>query len=197
MDTSLKEKILILRNEGKSYNEISKILGCSKATISHHCMRNNANDIGLSKRKLTEKEIDEIKEYYKTHTKKETAIYFNISEPTVTRYKDYKRILLTEEERIKKNYLGVKSFRVRIKERAVEYKGGKCVICDYNRCIKGFDFHHLDPAKKDFTIGTNTSISWKKVKNEIEKCVLVCCRCHREIHDGLHKDNPALKTSYQ
>ena len=33
----LKEKILELRDEGKSYNEIKKILGCSKGTISYHC----------------------------------------------------------------------------------------------------------------------------------------------------------------
>jgi 5-methylcytosine-specific restriction endonuclease McrA len=33
----MKEEILKLRNEGKSYNDISKILGCSKGTISYHC----------------------------------------------------------------------------------------------------------------------------------------------------------------
>lgn len=33
----MKEKILQLRSEGKSYNEIKKILGCSKGTISYHC----------------------------------------------------------------------------------------------------------------------------------------------------------------
>jgi len=33
----MKEEILKLRNEGKSYNEIKQILGCSKGTISYHC----------------------------------------------------------------------------------------------------------------------------------------------------------------
>ena len=33
----MKEKILKLRKEGKSYNEIQKLLGCSKGTISYHC----------------------------------------------------------------------------------------------------------------------------------------------------------------
>lgn len=33
----MKEKILKLRNEGKTYNEIKSILGCSKGTISYHC----------------------------------------------------------------------------------------------------------------------------------------------------------------
>ena len=33
----MKEKILQLRDEGKTYNEIKNILGCSKSTISYHC----------------------------------------------------------------------------------------------------------------------------------------------------------------
>lgn len=33
----MKQKILELREEGKSYNEIQSILGCSKGTISYHC----------------------------------------------------------------------------------------------------------------------------------------------------------------
>ena len=35
----MKEKILKLRQEGKSYNEIRRILGCSKGTISYHCSK--------------------------------------------------------------------------------------------------------------------------------------------------------------
>lgn len=33
----LKDQILKLRDEGKSYRDIQQILGCSKATISYHC----------------------------------------------------------------------------------------------------------------------------------------------------------------
>lgn len=33
----MKEKILRLRDEGKSYDEIKKILNCSKSTISYYC----------------------------------------------------------------------------------------------------------------------------------------------------------------
>jgi 5-methylcytosine-specific restriction endonuclease McrA len=33
----MKEEILKLRKEGKSYNEIKEILGCSKGTIAYHC----------------------------------------------------------------------------------------------------------------------------------------------------------------
>jgi 5-methylcytosine-specific restriction endonuclease McrA len=33
----MKEKILQLRNEGKTYKQIQEILKCSKSTISYHC----------------------------------------------------------------------------------------------------------------------------------------------------------------
>lgn len=33
----MKEEILKLREEGKTYNQIKEILGCSKSTISYHC----------------------------------------------------------------------------------------------------------------------------------------------------------------
>lgn len=37
MYKKIKNKILELREQGKSYTEIQKILGCSKGTISFHC----------------------------------------------------------------------------------------------------------------------------------------------------------------
>ena len=33
----MKEKILQLRSEGKTYDQIKKELGCSKGTIAYHC----------------------------------------------------------------------------------------------------------------------------------------------------------------
>lgn len=33
----MKEEILKLRADGKTYNEIQRLLGCSKGTISYHC----------------------------------------------------------------------------------------------------------------------------------------------------------------
>ena len=186
--SSIKEKILKLRLEGKSYNEIHELLGCSKATISYHCMRNNLNDIGLVKgKKLTKEDQDNLKEFYKTHTKEETAEFFGISTATVTKYKENKRILLNDEERKEKNYLGVKSFRIRTKEKAVKYKGGECIVCGYNRCLRALDFHHLNPKEKEFNIGQNSNKAWETIKTELDKCVLVCCRCHMEIEDGLIK----------
>jgi hypothetical protein len=76
-----------------------------------------------------------------------------------------------------------KKFRQRLKKELVEKMGGKCFICSYDKCIEALDFHHLDPNKKEMPIST-TSSRYLLLK-EVEKCMLVCCRCHREIHAGL------------
>lgn len=69
------------------------------------------------------------------------------------------------------------------KEQSVEYKGGECQICGYNKCINALEFHHVDPAEKDH-ITFNKRWSFEKLKSELDKCVLLCANCHREIHAG-------------
>jgi predicted HNH restriction endonuclease len=71
-----------------------------------------------------------------------------------------------------------------LRKRAVEYLGGKCRLCDYDKCLAAFDFHHTDPMTKDFTISEATS--WARAKPELDKCELLCANCHREVHEGYH-----------
>lgn len=74
--------------------------------------------------------------------------------------------------------------RDKIKLQAVEYKGGKCEKCGYNKCVGALEFHHLDTNEKDFGISARGyTRSWEKVKAELDKCILVCANCHREIHN--------------
>ena len=48
------------------------------------------------------------------------------------------------------------------------------------------EFHHLEPSEKDFSLGhKGYCIAWEKVKLELDKCVLLCSNCHREVHAGL------------
>jgi len=28
--------------------------------------------------------------------------------------------------------------------------------------------------------------TFEAIRKELDKCVLLCCRCHREVHDGWH-----------
>ena len=76
--------------------------------------------------------------------------------------------------------------RDKIKEMAVQYKGNKCCICGYDKYIGALEFHHLDSSQKDFGISAKGyTRSFEKVKEELDKCILVCSNCHKEIHAGL------------
>lgn len=83
-------------------------------------------------------------------------------------------------------YKYVKEWRSRTVKRLKEAFGSKCGICSYNKCLRALEFHHLDPNKKDFSIGSWRIVSkWSRLVEEVEKCVLVCSNCHREVHDGI------------
>ena len=71
------------------------------------------------------------------------------------------------------------------KKLCVEYKGGKCSICGYNRYIGSLDFHHVDPTKKEFNISRLRTYTWDILKLELDKCICVCKNCHGEIHGKL------------
>ena len=71
----------------------------------------------------------------------------------------------------------------RKKIHAVNSFGGKCQICDYNKCVEALEFHHIDETGKEASPSyIIMRWAWERVKRELEKCVLVCANCHREIH---------------
>lgn len=85
--------------------------------------------------------------------------------------------------------LHVKEWRRRTKQRIVDAFGGKCTICSYDKCNEAFDLHHLNPLEKDFSFGKIRANpkNWSEITNELRKCILLCCRCHREVHAGITK----------
>ena len=84
----------------------------------------------------------------------------------------------------------VSKSRGNLKEKAVEYKGGKCEKCGYDKCIVALCFHHIDSSKKDFMISRGHLFGWVKTKQELDKCVLLCLNCHAEAHYDEHKKMP-------
>lgn len=83
------------------------------------------------------------------------------------------------------SYQSVKKYRKSKKAKCIEYKGGKCCVCGYDKCHEALEFHHLNPDEKDFTISHKNHWSMNKTKLELDKCALVCSNCHREIHQGI------------
>lgn len=64
----------------------------------------------------------------------------------------------------------------------IAYKGGKCSKCGYEKCSAALEFHHLDPSEKDPTFTGIRYWGLEKAKEELDKCILLCANCHREIH---------------
>lgn len=66
------------------------------------------------------------------------------------------------------------------------YKGGKCAICGLefngeNQTV--FDFHHINPEDKLFEIAqSKISLTNDRMRDELDKCLLLCANCHLELH---------------
>lgn len=75
-----------------------------------------------------------------------------------------------------------------VKIKLVEYKGGQCERCGYNKSIAALEFHHRDPNQKEFSIAKGKSRSIDKLKLEVDKCDLLCSNCHQELHFSYNYD---------
>jgi len=97
-----------------------------------------------------------------------------MSKRKITEYrKKYLRFKVSEKRRALKN-------------KAIEYKGGKCISCGYNKCPGALTFHHTNPAEKEFGIASDGIYrKFEKIKEELDKCILLCMNCHAELH---HKE---------
>lgn len=175
--------ILSLRKQGKSYDQIREATGCAKSTISKYCVNNGLSENPKKVDKITPELLQLIQERYnEIGNVKKVAKEFHISATRLRRaglkvtnpQKDYQIKDITPQA----------SCAQKTKLKAIEYKGGKCQICGYNKCTRSLQFHHLDPNEKDFGISRGTK-SFEKLKPELDKCILVCANCHGEIHDGL------------
>lgn len=76
--------------------------------------------------------------------------------------------------------------RVDKKLKAIEYKGGMCLHCDYDTFYGALEFHHVDPSEKDYEWKELAKQPWEEIVKELDKCILLCSNCHREEHNKIH-----------
>ena len=89
----------------------------------------------------------------------------------------------------KQRYQYKKSYHRQKKISLIGLKGGRCKECsiEYNgQNASMFDFHHINPSEKEFSLNLNTiqNIAFAKCLKEAEKCDLLCSNCHRLLHTG-------------
>jgi len=68
------------------------------------------------------------------------------------------------------------------KQKLVNYLGGKCSVCGYDKCLGALHFHHKNEKEKEFGISNYLLCNLKMLKKEADKCILICANCHRELH---------------
>jgi hypothetical protein len=62
----------------------------------------------------------------------------------------------------------------------------KCSICGEDR-IWCLDFHHTNPSEKEGSVSHMIQAP-NKLKSELEKCIVLCANCHRDVHYQMNKD---------
>lgn len=69
------------------------------------------------------------------------------------------------------------------KAQFIELKGGKCMMCGYDKNYASLVFHHKDKKTKDYSWNKLRLRSDEDINKELDKCVVVCSNCHGEIHN--------------
>lgn len=158
-----KEILIELINQGLSTWKIAEILNTSQPSIRYWLKKYNLKtrkvlcDSENTKYCPRCKNIKDKREFYKSH-----------------KSSSYCKKCISEVNIIN---------RQKVKQQSVDYLGGKCSKCGYNKCIAALEFHHLNPKQKDKDY---EYYKWKfdnKLKSELDKCVLLCANCHREEHN--------------
>ena len=83
----------------------------------------------------------------------------------------------------------------------LDYKGTECESCGYDEYQGSLVFHHIFPENKSFVINKNR-IRYideldKYIKDELDKCQLLCHNCHHEKHIDVEKFNRLKEQIYE
>ena len=70
------------------------------------------------------------------------------------------------------------------KKMLVDYAGGCCQRCGYNKNFAALTFHHKNIKEKEYNLSTRytASKSIEDLFKEVDKCELLCHNCHMEVH---------------
>ena len=77
-----------------------------------------------------------------------------------------------------------KEYREPFRLKLHELKINGCNNCGYHKNDTALNFHHIDPKVKKFNLGIKyfTKHSGEEIKEELNKCILLCGNCHVELH---------------
>ena len=103
---------------------------------------------------------------YRELNKEKIAEYYQLNKEKISEYYQL------NNEKIRKQQ------REHIKEKraiCLEYLGGKCVKCG---TIHNLQFDHIKREGKKYNITPKLSYKFDNLKEELDKCQLLCASCH-------------------
>ena len=85
----------------------------------------------------------------------------------------------------RKTYVKQRARAYSNKWKALQYKGSKCQSCGEDRPAT-LCFHHRNPSDKKMNLDGRSFANrkWDLLKEEVDKCDLLCHNCHNIIHNG-------------
>jgi len=89
---NLKNEIVRLRNEGKTYREIEKILQCSKGSINYNCKKTDLTDTGHKLHPISKETKQQIANFCKTNTSKVACLHFGLGLSSIKKYRKYQSL---------------------------------------------------------------------------------------------------------
>ena len=173
-----KEFLLEKLNQGMSLNQISSETNKSLTSIRHWMKKYSIPSPNKSFKDVGKKDYGETRFCPRCEKNCSTSDFYNRrgKENSSVYCKKCTNLQTVERQR-------------NFKKQMVDYKGGKCVKCGYDKCISALEFHHLNPNEKEFTLSHLKNYRFDEIiMNELDKCDLVCANCHREIHYELLKN---------
>ena len=72
--------------------------------------------------------------------------------------------------------------RIENKAYLEEVKKAGCSKCGYDACPDALDFHHHKDDKEIVVSKSSRIHCLATLKKEVEKCMILCANCHRELH---------------
>jgi transposase len=167
-----RERLAELVSEGHSFAGIARILGVSATTVRHWA----------KKYELETRRTERTRVGRESRAEGLAIVEMHCSQHGFTAFwlegRGAYRCMRCRVEAVARR-------RRTVRDTLIAEAGGRCAICSYDRCPAALHFHHLDPATKRFTIRSGRTPSLSRLREEAEKCILLCSNCHAEVESGL------------
>ena len=142
-------------------------------------MTNSRAEYHKKYRELNKEKISEYRELNKEkkreYNKKYTEEHKEKKSEYDKRYRELNKEKIREQSK-KWNKEHRREYRKEKKAICLEYLGGKCVKCG---ATERLEFDHIDRTTKKYTITGSVTNNFDNLKEELNKCQLLCYDCHK------------------